>query len=65
MPNPKLFFLKGLLSCFVFSVGLAQETDKRKTPLQIVLNYGQTYQSKNLTAAPDNYYSNYYFKVQI
>ena len=65
MPNPKLFFLKGLLSCFVFSVGLAQETDKSKTPWQIGLNYGQTYQTKELIADQDYYYSNYYFKGQL
>ena len=65
MPNPKLFFLKGLLSCFVFSVGLAQETAKSKTPWQIGLNYGQTYQTKELIADQDYYYSNYYFKGQL
>ncbi|MGB2116520.1 MAG: acyloxyacyl hydrolase [Flavobacteriaceae bacterium] len=65
MPNLKLLFFKGVLSCFVFSIGLAQETDKSKTPWQIGLNYGQTYQTKELIADQDYYYSNYYFKGQI
>ena len=65
MPNLKLLFFKGVLSCFVFSIGLAQETDKSKTPWQIGLNYGQTYQTKELIADQDYYYSNYYFKGQL
>lgn len=65
MPNPKLFFFKSLLSCFIFSIGFAQETEKNKTPWQIGLNYGQTYQTKELIADQDYYYSNYYFKGQL
>ena len=65
MPNLKLLFFKGFLSCFVFSIGLAQETDKSRTPWQIGLNYGQTYQTKDLIADQDYYYSNYYFKGQL
>ena len=64
MPNLKLLFFKSLLSYFVFSIGFAQETDKSKTPWQIGLNYGQTYQTKDLIADQDYYYSNYYFKGQ-
>ena len=56
MPNLKLLFFKGFLSCFVFSIGLAQETDKSRTPWQIGLNYGQTYQTKDLIVS-DNFKS--------
>ena len=65
MPNLKLLFFKGFLSCFVFSIGLSQETDKSITPWQIGLNYGQTYQTKDLIADQDYYYSNYYLKGQL
>ena len=65
MPNPKLILIKGLLCYFIFSTGFAQEADESKTLWRIGLNYGQTYQTEDLIADQDYFYSNYYFKGQL
>lgn len=65
MPNTKLKLFNGLLCYFVFSSAFAQELDKSKTSWRIGLNYGQTYQTEDLIADQDYYYSNYYLKGQL
>ena len=65
MPNPKLILFKSLLCYFIFSTGFAQEVDESKTSWRIGLNYGQTYQTEELIADQDYFYSNYYFKGQL